>query len=104
MGASVGVNGFIVYTEGICSLCCTFHGISFSSYLRTACFFSCFCAQLPLVHDWCVGVTPLRPGEGPLAHVNMSIRGTCPPVQISGRLNGAEIARSEWIKDGRMPF
>ena len=25
-------------------------------------------------------------------------------VQISGRLNGAEIARSEWIKDGRMPL
>jgi len=25
-------------------------------------------------------------------------------VQISGRLNGAEIARSEWIKNGRMPL
>ena len=25
-------------------------------------------------------------------------------IQISGRLNGAEIARSEWIKDGRMPL
>jgi small subunit ribosomal protein S3 len=25
-------------------------------------------------------------------------------IQISGRLNGAEIARSEWIKNGRMPL
>ena len=25
-------------------------------------------------------------------------------VQISGRLNGAEIARSEWVKEGRMPL
>ena len=25
-------------------------------------------------------------------------------VQISGRLNGAEIARSEWVKQGRMPL
>jgi small subunit ribosomal protein S3 len=25
-------------------------------------------------------------------------------VQISGRLNGAEMARSEWIKEGRMPL
>jgi small subunit ribosomal protein S3 len=25
-------------------------------------------------------------------------------VQISGRLNGAEIARSEWIKEGKMPL
>jgi small subunit ribosomal protein S3 len=25
-------------------------------------------------------------------------------IEISGRLNGAEIARSEWIKDGRMPL
>jgi len=25
-------------------------------------------------------------------------------IQISGRLNGAEIARSEWVKDGRMPL
>ena len=25
-------------------------------------------------------------------------------VQISGRLNGAEMARTEWMKDGRMPL
>lgn len=25
-------------------------------------------------------------------------------IQISGRLNGAEIARSEWIRDGRVPL
>jgi small subunit ribosomal protein S3 len=25
-------------------------------------------------------------------------------IQISGRLNGAEMARSEWLKDGRMPL
>ena len=25
-------------------------------------------------------------------------------IQISGRLNGAEIARSEWVKKGRMPL
>ena len=25
-------------------------------------------------------------------------------IQISGRLNGAEIARSEWLKEGRMPL
>jgi len=25
-------------------------------------------------------------------------------IQVSGRLNGAEIARSEWNKDGRMPL
>ena len=25
-------------------------------------------------------------------------------IEVSGRLNGAEIARSEWIKDGRMPL
>jgi small subunit ribosomal protein S3 len=25
-------------------------------------------------------------------------------VQISGRLNGAEMARSEWLKEGRMPL
>jgi small subunit ribosomal protein S3 len=25
-------------------------------------------------------------------------------VQIGGRLNGAEIARSEWVKEGRMPL
>ena len=25
-------------------------------------------------------------------------------IQISGRLNGAEIARSEWVKNGRMPL
>ena len=25
-------------------------------------------------------------------------------VQIAGRLNGAEIARSEWVKEGRMPL
>lgn len=25
-------------------------------------------------------------------------------VQVSGRLNGAEIARSEWVKEGRMPL
>ena len=25
-------------------------------------------------------------------------------IQISGRLNGAEIARSEWSKEGRMPL
>jgi len=25
-------------------------------------------------------------------------------VQVSGRLNGAEIARSEWVRDGRVPL
>ena len=25
-------------------------------------------------------------------------------VQLSGRLNGAEIARSEWIREGRVPL
>ena len=25
-------------------------------------------------------------------------------VQIGGRLNGAEIARTEWVKEGRMPL
>ena len=25
-------------------------------------------------------------------------------VQVSGRLNGAEIARSEWIREGRVPL
>lgn len=25
-------------------------------------------------------------------------------VQVSGRLNGSEIARSEWVKEGRMPL
>lgn len=25
-------------------------------------------------------------------------------IQISGRLNGAEMARSEWVKEGRMPL
>ena len=25
-------------------------------------------------------------------------------IQVSGRLNGAEIARSEWIRDGRVPL
>mmetsp|Transcript_27990 Transcript_27990/g.43084 ORF Transcript_27990/g.43084 Transcript_27990/m.43084 type:complete len:105 (-) Transcript_27990:5540-5854(-) len=25
-------------------------------------------------------------------------------IQISGRLNGAEIARSEWIRNGRVPL
>ena len=25
-------------------------------------------------------------------------------VQIAGRLNGAEIARTEWVKEGRMPL
>jgi hypothetical protein len=25
-------------------------------------------------------------------------------VQVSGRLNGAEIARSEWKRDGRVPL
>ena len=25
-------------------------------------------------------------------------------IQISGRLNGAEMARTEWLKDGRMPL
>lgn len=25
-------------------------------------------------------------------------------IQISGRLNGAEIARSEWIREGRVPL
>jgi small subunit ribosomal protein S3 len=25
-------------------------------------------------------------------------------VEVSGRLNGAEIARSEWIKEGKMPL
>jgi small subunit ribosomal protein S3 len=25
-------------------------------------------------------------------------------IQVSGRLNGAEIARSEWVKNGRMPL
>ena len=25
-------------------------------------------------------------------------------VQVSGRLNGAEIARAEWIREGRVPL
>jgi small subunit ribosomal protein S3 len=25
-------------------------------------------------------------------------------IEISGRLNGAEIARSEWIREGRVPL
>ena len=25
-------------------------------------------------------------------------------VQVSGRLNGAEIARSEWVREGRVPL
>jgi small subunit ribosomal protein S3 len=25
-------------------------------------------------------------------------------IQVSGRLNGAEIARSEWIREGRVPY
>jgi small subunit ribosomal protein S3 len=25
-------------------------------------------------------------------------------IQVSGRLNGAEIARSEWVRDGRVPL
>ena len=25
-------------------------------------------------------------------------------VQVAGRLNGAEIARTEWIREGRRPF
>jgi small subunit ribosomal protein S3 len=25
-------------------------------------------------------------------------------IQISGRLNGAEIARSEWVREGRVPL
>ena len=25
-------------------------------------------------------------------------------IQVSGRLNGAEIARSEWIREGRVPL
>ena len=25
-------------------------------------------------------------------------------VQVSGRLNGAEIARSEWLREGRVPL
>ena len=33
---------------------------------------------------------------------NASIKGI--KVQISGRLNGAEIARSEWILKGRVPL
>ena len=34
-------------------------------------------------------------------------RGTTPKgikIQVSGRLNGAEIARSEWIRQGRVPL
>jgi small subunit ribosomal protein S3 len=25
-------------------------------------------------------------------------------IQVSGRLNGAEIARSEWVREGRVPL
>ena len=25
-------------------------------------------------------------------------------IQVSGRLNGAEIARAEWVRDGRVPL
>ena len=25
-------------------------------------------------------------------------------IQVSGRLNGAEMARSEWIREGRLPL
>ena len=31
-----------------------------------------------------------------------SVRGI--KIQVSGRLNGAEIARSEWIREGRVPL
>jgi small subunit ribosomal protein S3 len=37
-----------------------------------------------------------------LAKQNDSLQGI--KIQISGRLNGAEIARSEWVKEGRMPL
>jgi small subunit ribosomal protein S3 len=37
-----------------------------------------------------------------LAEQNPFVRGI--KIQISGRLNGAEIARSEWVKEGRMPL
>jgi len=33
---------------------------------------------------------------------NKNVKGV--KIQISGRLNGAEMARSEWIKEGRMPL
>ena len=32
----------------------------------------------------------------------MNIQGI--KVQVSGRLNGAEIARSEWVREGRVPL
>jgi small subunit ribosomal protein S3 len=37
-----------------------------------------------------------------MAKQNENVQGI--KVQISGRLNGAEIARSEWVKEGRMPL
>merc|ERR1712070_741570 len=37
-----------------------------------------------------------------IAKQNESVQGI--KIQISGRLNGAEIARSEWVKDGKMPL
>ena len=33
---------------------------------------------------------------------NNQIRGI--KIQVSGRLNGAEIARSEWLRKGRVPL
>jgi small subunit ribosomal protein S3 len=36
------------------------------------------------------------------AQANEEIKGI--KVQIAGRLNGAEIARTEWVKEGRMPL
>ena len=36
------------------------------------------------------------------AQAHEGIRGI--KVQIAGRLNGAEIARTEWVKEGRMPL
>jgi small subunit ribosomal protein S3 len=36
------------------------------------------------------------------AQANDEIQGI--KVQVGGRLNGAEIARTEWVKEGRMPL
>nr|YP_009472808.1 ribosomal protein S3 [Caulerpa manorensis]ARO74476.1 ribosomal protein S3 [Caulerpa manorensis] len=44
---------------------------------------------------WSVSFLP--PGEGAPEYDGLKI-------QISGRLNGAEIARSEWVREGRLPL
>ena len=41
-------------------------------------------------------------GEAAAAAQKQNVNGI--KIQVSGRLNGAEIARSEWIREGRVPL